>query len=153
MNIFVLDLDPVVCAAYHNDRHVVKMITESAQMLSTACRTTGLDVGYQITHLNHPCSLWVRESQENWIWLWRLAKFLNIQWKERFNHSDRDHKSFDIIFSLPIPPLPRNGLTPFAQAMPEQYRNDDPVQAYRSYYMGEKRHIAQWKNGIPEWWV
>jgi hypothetical protein len=35
MNIFVLDLDPRRCARYHCDFHVGKMITETAQILST----------------------------------------------------------------------------------------------------------------------
>jgi hypothetical protein len=45
------------------------------------------------------------------------------------------------------------GLTPFAQAMPEQYRSDDAVEAYRAYYRGDKRHLATWsKRDVPTWW-
>ena len=38
MNIFYLDRDPVIAAQMMCDKHVVKMILESAQMLSTAHR-------------------------------------------------------------------------------------------------------------------
>ena len=43
-------------------------------------------------------------------------------------------------------------LTPFAQAMPEPYQNDDVVKAYRTYYVNGKNHIADWKTEVPEWW-
>jgi len=38
MNIFYLDKDPIVAAEMSCDKHVCKMIIESAQMLSTAHR-------------------------------------------------------------------------------------------------------------------
>ena len=85
MNIFVLDQDINKCAQYHVDRHVVKMITESAQMLSTAARLVGIDAGYKITHQNHPCTKWSRNSLSNWLWLKDLAKSLNEEWKFRYN--------------------------------------------------------------------
>jgi len=151
MNIFVLDYDVALCASFHNDRHVVKMILESAQMISTACRMSGVDAGYKATHQNHPCSKWSRESLSNWLWLRRLTLELNIEWQRRFGHS-KNHKSFDVVKSLPLPKIKDVGLTPFAQAMPNIYKNEDAVKAYRDYYMGEKRAIAQWRNGEPYWW-
>jgi hypothetical protein len=38
MNIFVLDTNPAKAAKYHNNKHCVKMILETAQLLSTAHR-------------------------------------------------------------------------------------------------------------------
>jgi hypothetical protein len=151
MNIFVLDYDIMKCAAYHNDRHCVKMILESAQMLSTACRLSGLDVGYKATHINHPANKWTRNSLYNWLWLRELVINLNSEWKRRFNHHE-NHKSYEVVMSLPYPKINDIGLTDFAQAMPDQYRNKDTVDAYRNYYIGEKRDIANWKNNIPWWW-
>lgn len=119
MNIFVLDEWPHLAAKDHCDKHVVKMFLESAQMLSTACRLSGLDVGYKATHKNHPCSVWVRQSLQNWCWLRELAYCLNEEYKARYNKPH--HKSWLVIESLPEPDLPDIGLTPFAQAMPEQY--------------------------------
>ena len=58
MNIFVLDYNLEKCAQYHCDRHVVKMILESAQILSTALRMNGIVKGYRLTHINHPFTVW-----------------------------------------------------------------------------------------------
>lgn len=152
MNIFILDYDVAKCASYHNDKHVVKMITESAQMLSTACRLSGLDSGYKACYFNHPCNKWARTSITNWMWLKQLSVCLNDQWKTRFNHT-RNHKACDVILSLPTPKLPDLGLTKFALAMPEVYQHDDAVQSYREYYLNDKRHLAMWRNGTPDWWI
>jgi hypothetical protein len=73
MNIFILDEIPEKCARYHCDAHVIKMILESAQMLSTTVRLSGIDRGYKITHQNHPCTLWTGESLSNWQWLRELG--------------------------------------------------------------------------------
>jgi hypothetical protein len=151
MNIFVLDTDIKKCAEYTCDKHVVKMILESAQMLSTACRVSGIDAGYKSTHKNRPCSIWVRNSLDNWKWLRSLVIELNREWKKRFKHT-RNHKSYDVVMSLPTPPFKSIGLTPFAQVMPDKYKHKDAIKAYRDYYMGEKRKIAKWRNGKPYWY-
>jgi len=151
MNIFILDLDPKKCAKYTCDKHVVKMILESAQMLSTACRISGINEGYKSSYINHPCNIWVRDSLENWKWLRSLVIELNKEWQKRFNHK-RNHKSFEVAISLSNPKIRNKELTSFVQAMPNIYKNIDTVQAYRDYYMGEKRHIAYWTNGQPWWW-
>ena len=152
MNIFILDYDIEKCAKYTCDKHCVKMILESAQMLSTACRLSGLDVGYKACYKNHPCGIWTRASLSNWLWLRKLVIELNGEWKRRFNHK-QNHKSFEVVMSLPYPKIKDYGLTPFAQAMPDVYKNKDAVNAYRNYYMGDKRHIAYWKNGKPFWYI
>jgi hypothetical protein len=129
------------------------MIVESVQLLSTAARTAGIDKGYAITHMNHPCSKWARESMNNWLWLKQLAYELQDEWKFRYNHPpSKVHKSMEILSTITTPPLPNKGLTPFALAMPDKYKSDDAVQSYRDYYIGEKQHIAAWRRrGKPEW--
>jgi len=80
MNIFYLDHNPVLCAQYHCDAHVVKMILESAQLLSTAHRETDspyADFCYKSTHKNHPSAIWVRESTDHYSWLFELFKELS----------------------------------------------------------------------------
>lgn len=155
MNIFYLDRDIVDCARYHNNKHVVKMILESAQVLSTVCRLYGHDAGYKPTHQNHPCTIWARKSRANWLWLRDLAEELEYEWQQRFGHT-REHKSATVIRSLPVPDLPNprvKCITHPAQAMPERYRHDDPVIAYRVYYMRDKRALADWgSRGQPSWW-
>ena len=72
MNIFVLDDDPKTCAMYHCDKHVVKMILETAQMICTTHHLIGsydYDIPYKSTHINHPCNRWLRDSVENYNWL------------------------------------------------------------------------------------
>lgn len=147
MNIFALSSNPWQAAEYHTDRHVVKMILESVQMLSTAVRLSGIDAGYKATHINHPSSIWVRESITNYLWLSDLVIALHEEWRYRFNHkSDVVHKSYEVFETLPLPDhFTKRVGTPFAQAMPRIYQiPDDPIQAYRDYYNGAKRHLHQW---------
>lgn len=152
MNIFILDNDAKKCAEYHTDKHVVKMILEHAQMMSTAVRVSGLDSGYKIAHLNHPCTKWVRESLSNFLWLYDLTFYLNLEYRRRFNHS-YNHKSFDVVDNLPNPNIKDIGLTPFAQAMPDKYKNKDSVSAYRLYYINEKSHLFNWTDTEEPVWL
>ncbi len=153
MNIFVLDRDPGVCAAYHTDVHVPKMILESAQMLCTVLHGAGIDAPYLPTHRSHPCTLWTGRSLSNWRWLASLALHLDREYRSRFG-ADREHASAGVVRGLPEPPLPDPGPTPFAQAMPEAYRGPDPVLAYRRYYAAEKATARSWARGsVPEWFV
>lgn len=151
MNIFILDKDHVKNAEYHNDKHVVKMILEYAQLLSGAVRISGIDSGYKLTHQNHPCAIWARESLSNWMWLKSLSKALNQEYKFRYN-KQINHKSYDKIESLPIPNIKDIGLTEFRLAMPNDVKVSDAVLSYRNYYRNYKQHIATWKNrNKPDW--
>ena len=151
MNIFILDKEVEKCAEYHCDKHVIKMILESAQMLSAVVRLNGHDIGYKLTHKNHPCTIWARESLSNYNWLVRLTRLLNYEYRYRYD-KDINHKSYDLVKTLPIPDLPDIGLTPFAQAMPEQYKNKNAVKAYRDYYINEKSSFLTWtKRKKPKW--
>ena len=143
MNIFILDKEVEKCAEYHCDKHVIKMILESAQMLSAVVRLNGHDIGYKLTHKNHPCTIWARESLSNYNWLVRLTRLLNYEYRYRYE-KDVNHKSYDLVKTLPIPDLPDIGLTPFAQAMPDQYKNKNAVKAYRDYYINEKSSFLTW---------
>jgi hypothetical protein len=152
MNIFYLDPDPVRAAKFHNDRHVVKMILESAQMLSTACRENGVEAGYEPCFQHNPCTKWAAERLGNWLWLRELALKLNEEYKYRFD-SDEDHKSATVIQRLPEPSLP-GGRTQPAKAMPDYCKRGlDPVLAYRKYYREEKDHLAEWTGRpVPKWY-
>jgi hypothetical protein len=151
MNIFFLDPDPAVAAKFHNDRHVVKMILESAQMLSTACRESGLNEGYKPCFQHHPCTQWASERFGNWNWLRRLALELNEEFKYRYDNED-DHKSAVVVRQLPEPPLP-GGRTKPAMAMPDYCKTENPIEAYRKYYREEKDHLAEWTGRpVPNWY-
>lgn len=144
MNIFYLDENPWRAAAYQCDKHVVKMILESAQMLSTVRGGP-----YKPTHARHPCTLWAGEGTGNYDWLARHAIALCGEYRVRYG---RIHKCEPLILDMMLPPdnLPVR-VTPPAQAMPDKYKDPDPVKAYRSYYLGEKMGFARWKLGAPSW--
>lgn len=156
MNIFVYDLDHKTNAKYHPDSHIIKMPLEIAQMLSTTYRVLvgDSDRVYKTSHLNHPCTIWMRESYANFMYAIELFYALHDEWNERYGHN-KIHASFNVVNfveKLPKELFPKQYLTPFAQAMDEKYRNSDVVKAYRDYFNGEKLHLAKWKNReVPKW--
>jgi hypothetical protein len=153
MNIFVLDNDPYIAAEYHCDFHSHMMIVDAARMLSTACRLDGLQEGYKISQQNHPCSIWTRNSIENWRWLRCLADGLNKQYQKRFCKAI-NHKSYEVVLTLKEPKFTKKELTPFAQCMPDTYKHSNAVKAYREFYKGEKAKMAKWDKlgNTPKWW-
>lgn len=157
MNIFTLDIDTVKSSRYHVNRHVVKMMLEYAQLLSGAVRLSGIDAGYKLTHQNHPCAIWVRESLANWIYLRQLAYHLNDEWVYRYGHKNGTKSaSIQMIESLPLPNIKDVGLTTFAKATSDSTRNifQSPIDTYRLYYKHDKAPLAQWgKRNTPGWWV
>lgn len=155
MNIFVLDSDPRIAAKQHCDKHVVKMLLETVQLLSTARVTHGATAPYKATHKKHPCTIWVSASKTNYTWLVELGLALSDEYKKRFGKSHLSGRRLLEILDPP-PNMPELGLTPFAQAMPEQYKQiGDAVAAYRAYYLGEKVRFAKWArgSGVPFWWL
>ncbi len=154
MNLFILDLDPEVCARYHVDKHVVKMILETAQLLSTAHRILDDSPNpklYRITHQHHPCARWVRESRGNYDWAYNLFERLCDEYTWRY---DKTHLTSSKLRSL-LRRAPRGldgDLTPFALAMPDEFKCDDPVESYRAYYRHAKRGLHKWTHRrVPEW--
>ncbi len=179
MNIFILDKDPVIAAQMQCDKHVVKMIVESAQMLSTVHRyldgseftsysKNGRKIKrwchwtdtvppirlYKSVMINHPCTIWSWRSLDNYIWHCEHALALCAEYTHRYG---KRHKTQQILewcgINYPYN-LYHKGLTEFAQAMPDEYKDPDPVQAYRAYYLGEKAGFAKWtKRNTPEWYL
>lgn len=141
MNIFATDPNPEICAQQHCDVHVIKMILETAQLLSTAhVVVTGNQVAYKKTHANHPCGIWIRESAHNYKWAFRLFVALLTEYEFRFG---RVHKSATYKNALAqIPPLPVLGLTKFAQAMPLEFGGACSHASYRRYVRAKLR---EWK--------
>jgi hypothetical protein len=156
VNIFVLSWHPDKAAEYHADKHVVKMIVETAQLLSTAHHVIDGDLAlpglYKPTHANHPCAVWARENISNYQWLHNLGVALLAEYTKRYG---KRHKTSDVMEALKIPPqgIAHGVQTPFALAMPDAYKHHDPVVAYRRYYQGEKASIATWKHSKRPWWT
>lgn len=151
MNIFWLDTDLVKNAEAMCDKHIVKMITEYAQMLSTINRLNGLNEGYKIAHQNHPCTLWVNESLYNWRLLRLMSYHLHREYYYRYG---RRHKAFEMILTLTEPPIADIGLTTPPLCMPDKYKTENIIESYRNYYIGDKKDIAQWKHSEkPKWFT
>ena len=151
MNIFAVDTDPKIAAQQLCDKHVVKMILESAQMLCSVFPNG--DAPYRRAFYNHPCTKWARESAENYEWLLDHAYAMCQEYTRRYG---KVHKSLDAISwcgsNYHKLNIPRKGLTKFAQALPEQYKNSCGVTAYRADYNGEKAYFAKWsKRETPSW--
>ena len=167
MNIFVLDNDPVIAARYMCDKHVGKMIIESGQMMASVLRHYGAtDEQMPLTATskkpwrggwpNHPCTRWVMESQSNFTWLWSHAMGLGMEFKKRYGKTHACVEAVDEMHTMLLfmNDYPDVGLTPFAQAMPDECKDDDAVKAYRRYYSTEKKDIAKWQRGtVAPWWM
>ena len=161
MNIFYLSEKPDECAEMHNDKHCVKMILESAQMLSTAHRELDGDVPdilYKSTHKNHPSTIWVRSSKQHYDWLFRLFRMLSAEYSIRYSdHNFKVHKTWDKLGKL-LEQAPKNikdnGWVDPPQCMPDYCKKPDTIDAYRNYYLTEKASISTWKySNQPTWWT
>ena len=136
MNIFYLDRDPSEAARLQCDRHVVKMILETAQLLSTAhAELDGESPAYKPTHKNHPSAVWVRSSDHAYTWTWRHLKALGSEYEDRYG---KVHKTIrEHLLKLQRLPTAINRSGPFIdppQCMPDEYKRDDTVLAYQLYY-------------------
>ena len=206
MNIFFLDRSPTKAAEYHIDKHVIKMIQESAQMLSTAHRCldgvmtsavlspmlyrnvctlgwTGRNdckqallpgealefvihpelkgwtivnkAAMRMTHRNHPCNAWIRQSVQHYNWLYQLFKALSEEKKHRYPKGPNESwKLYGEFLSHPPKNLADNGFVDPPLAMPARYKIGDAVASYRNFYVGDKYYFANWTNrSIPSWFL
>jgi len=188
MNIFIVDRNPFIAAQMLCDQHVVKMFTESIQMLSTCHRV--LDgkmeiapsnsgkrnvpryrladrrdkVLYHAVHFKHPCNIWIREDAVHYEWLFLHTVALESEYQKRFRKS---HACSPILRCIADRGPPQNmpnydwtygttdkvyKLKSFVQAMPDEYKDEDPVKAYRNFYIGSKSKFARWRYTTPPKW-
>ena len=175
MNIFYLHEDPIQNAKWHIDKHIVKMPIEYAQLMSTAHRLLDgemylgktangrnikrwkladerEDILYKASHINHPSAIWVRESIENYFQMYKLYMAVLAEFTYRYG---KIHGSSKPSIALIRPPsnIPMVKGTQLPQCMPEICKvKNNPILAYRNYYIVEKNSFASWKNReIPEW--
>lgn len=152
MNLFILDDDIDKSAQYHVDRHM-KMLLEATQLICTTFHLQGIKAPYAATHYNHPCSIFTRTSKDNFQY---VIDYIYALSKENIYRYDKIHKSSLLLKWIAdnrhLLSFPKVGLTPFALAMPEQYRTSCPIESYRRYYKAEKSHLFKWtKRDKPEW--
>ena len=159
MNIFVLDQDPKVCAKYHNNKHVVKMILETAQLLCGVHHMveSKIEIPYKLSHKNHPCSIWARECIENYVWLCDLGMELCLEYTYRYGKThSTDTKLREALAKLPDN-IPVKKMTPFKLAMSSfpECISECPVESYRKFYETKQhRFKMDWtKRQVPEWFT
>jgi len=179
MNIFYLDHDVTKCAEMHNDKHVVKMILEYAQLLSTAHRVldgvelSGLSASgrkrkfwtladsrdytlYKATHIHHPSAVWVRQSKENYLWLANMLLALCEEYTYRYGKVHKTER--DGLVNVLLKNIPNNiadsNFTQPTPAMPDEVKiSGDSIKSYRNYYINNKTHLASWKKrSTPGWY-
>ena len=180
MNIFYLDHDVTKCAEMHNDKHVVKMILEYAQLLSTAHRVIdgveleGLsDSGrkrkfwtlgdsrdytlYKATHINHPSAIWCRKGIVQYRWLHNLLIELCKEYTYRYGKIHKVERS-GLLWELEKSPKNIHIDVFWSEptpAMPDNVKiPGDSIKSYRNYYINNKTHLANWKKRTtPEWYI
>jgi len=179
MNVFYLDQNPWTAARYHCDKHVTKMILEYGQLLSTAHRMLDgrkyyeltkngrriarwklkdpkMEAGlYKASHINHPSAVWTRSHENNYYWVYEAFKGVLKEYDFRYRGYDKYESARELVSLLVERPknMPNVGFTPPPQCMPDEYKCDSAVEAYRNYYKGAKAGFASWKNTkTPTWW-
>lgn len=161
MNIFATDRDTTTCATYHTDSHIVKMPLEMAQMVSFVYNhkefwdksIPQLLMKHSPSHDKHPCSLWMQENISNFYWSVELGIKLVEEYRYRYN--SEKHERCLLIFKWAMDNLPELNIecmTPFAKAMPEEFKVDCSIESYRNYYKFGKAELHKWsKREKPEW--
>ena len=179
MNIFYLDKHYRTCAKQHVDKHVVKMIVEYAQLLSTAHRVLDGEeyegrtannrrirrfkmansnienTLYKASHINLPSAIWVRESSQHYWWLYLLFRELCIEYTHRYGKIHSTESKLGEILQIKPKNIKDNGFVEPPQAMPDYCKvPGDSIKAYQMYYVNEKIGFAKWtKRDIPSWFV
>ena len=175
MNIFYLHKEPEVSAQLHCDKHVVKMIIEYAQMLSTAHRMVdgeqyyGLskngrriarwrhpnsnleNVLYKASHINHPSAVWVRENAIQYQYMYDMFTALCDEYTYRYGRVHMtDEKLRDVLNHIPDK-MPLGEWREPPQAMPEDVKSESSLDAYHKYYKHYKKDFAKWNNrDVPQ---
>ena len=148
MNIFYLDKDPVKAAKVQYNKHVVKMILESAQMLCTAHHCImgdDADVPYKIAHKNHPSTIWARSDNHHYHWLYEHMIALGNEYTKRYGKTHLSITKCKEPLKLAPINIPHIKFTQPPQCMPDEYKDECSIQAYWNYYIGEKHIVANLK--------
>jgi len=147
MNIFYLDKCPDKAARLQYNKHVVKMILESAQMLCTAHHCYGdkdqvENVPYKQAHLNHPSTVWTRRSKSTYMWLYNHMMALGNEYTKRYGKTHLSITKCKDFLAIPPRHIQGDDWCQPPQAMPDEYKDECSIQAYWNYYIGEKHTIA-----------
>jgi len=161
MNIFVVDECPYKAAQNLCDKHCVKMVLETTQILCTIANQKGYQSPYKSTHINHPAVKWTASHSNNWLWVLAHGFGLCAEYTTRYG---KKHKCEDILIQLAkdsggiwntiINLQDYKQHTPFVQCIPEQYKTSNAIEAYRAYYINDKKELARWAySERPSWFI
>lgn len=157
VNIFYLHPSPLTAARWLHDKHLVKMVLESAQLLSTACQIIIMERDtklYKPTHMYHPCTQWLLKSRYNAEWLYDHYIALCDQFMDKFRHN---HKSRDLCNAIEghIPLFPNEDFTEPPLCMPDDCKIDGQpaYQCYQLYYLRYKIRIGSYRRVKMPYWV
>ena len=180
MNRFIIEASPTACAKSLCDSHVVKMVLEEGQMLSTVHRVvdgkeiTGKtksgrnqkqwvlpdkreDTLYKACHVNHPCTIWARETTANYKWAASFFEEVAKEYTWRYSRQHMTHSKLNRLIKNPPNNIdPSLELTPFPLAMgaaPHCIDKANPIQSYRDYYFFKRDSFnMRWtKRDKPSW--
>ena len=108
---------------------------------------------YKKTHENHPSAIWVRKSADNYQWLHELFFFLLIEYYARYGKIHKCTELYDALIKVPDN-IGSEKFTKPPQCMPEEYKNENTITAYRDYYNAEKSRFAKWNySETPTWFL
>lgn len=170
-----MDPDPKICAEMHLDKHVVKMIIEYAQLMSTAHRFLDGEEYTDLTangrrikrwrmnddfenqlmkasHINHPSGIWCRTTDTNYKWLYNMWTHLLDEYTYRYGKIHACARLRGTLEALPNN-IRQGGFTPPTPAMPDDVKiPNDVLKSYQNYYIQNKAHFAKWsKRPVPFW--
>lgn len=157
MNVFVLDEDMEKSVSAYCDKHVSKMVLEAVQICNTALhRADASDLAfYAPTHTNHPWCIYAAQNYNNWRFVAEYADAIGQEFFRRYGKYHKSHKkiaNFDVDAIKDV--LGEGEREPIPQTMPDKYKRDDPIEAYRNYYVNEKltQDWAEFNHSkYPEW--
>ena len=154
------------------DAHLRKMLIETGQIMRAVLERWGIEkenvpltskgTRWRVTHRNHPSTLWAGDDYQNYGWVATHALAMVAEYKRRFG---KVHACSRALYDMALPSLwmrlappgdPTNrGLDNLPMAMPDEYKTDDPIEAYREYYISKQYTMGvamKWTNCDPPSW-
>lgn len=158
MNIFYINENPIIAAQELADDHIRKMQIESAQMLCTTFHHYGITAPYKKAHYNHPSTKWTRESINHVKWLLEHGLEICSEFEKRYG---KPHATKQVLLwikdnmHLLDGKIPNIEFTPPPQCMPEQFKTNNTIEAYKTFYILDKVGVKglNWNklNNKPSW--
>lgn len=169
MNIFVTNQDPYFSASALDDKRLAKMALEGFQLLATAMHQLNIDPvylpqkiddsgGYNPTHANHPCAIWVRQSKYNALWLCDHIDGLLKEYEKAFGKKSSQWHNLLLCREAVKTFFPDVPMTAFVKAMPDEFRDNASVfDAYKMTLIQKWNKLdirkPTWKNRSPPDWL